>query len=115
MKNELKKALAGAADSGTAARFSEIAQRIPFEFVSHLATSTVHLLMRRNRELNINCEVDTRYRNGKPGRSSRHFYVDEPGTKMFRTLRECLDAHPDVASKAEALYPDKSPRTQGEP
>lgn len=95
--------------SATSSQWEAVARRIPFAFVSHIATSKVHLLMHRNDALNINVEVDTRYRNGKPGRSFRHFYVTEKGTRMFTTLAACLDAHPEVASRAEDLYPGQSP------
>lgn len=87
--------------------FSDVARRVPFKMVSHMAMTTEHALMHRNEALNINCETITKYRNGSPGKAKRWFYINEKGSKEFETLADCLNANPLVGQLAEATYPAK--------
>jgi hypothetical protein len=83
-----------------------VAQRIPFVMSGHISSETLHLMKYKNEKLGINVEIATKYRNGKPGKSSRICYVNHTGPANFDTLTELLSANPDIWSKAVELYPE---------
>lgn len=82
----------------------ELAKRIPFRMVMHLACTTEHHLDYINEPLNLVCCVTTKYRNGKPGKAVREFGLNESDAASYKTLGALLEDHPVIAAKAAALY-----------
>jgi hypothetical protein len=89
---------------GSAFDFSAVAKRIPFKCQSHMSGENEHRMMHWNEPLNIACETITTYRNGKPWKSKRWFYVNERKSKTFQSLTELLNESPLLGQLAEATY-----------
>lgn len=87
----------------------QLAKRIPFRMVMHMNCTTVHYLDYINEPLNLACCITTKYRNGNPGKAVREFGINEKKAKSYKTLDALLEANPEIAKKAQELYPEVKP------
>jgi hypothetical protein len=81
-----------------------LSQNIPFRMVCHMSGEKQHILQYVNEPLNLACVIVTTYRNGKPGKRTKEFGINERRTKGYKSLAVLLRYNPIVAKKAFRLY-----------